>query len=120
MFFYCQVLTPENIKIQKYLVCEKLTKEEVQLLFTLRVRSFPVKSNMKNQFLNNMQCRACREPDSVEDEVHLCQYCDSSKYERNFTRLNIDDIYKSLTFQVEFIRVFKLIARKWKLLLELR
>ena len=46
-------IRPKSIKIQDYLVCDQLTKEEVQLLFTLRVRSFPVKANMKSQFLGD-------------------------------------------------------------------
>ena len=106
------------MKIQKYLICDELVKEEQILLFSLRSLSFPVKSNFSYMHKNDMSCRACSEPETVESEEHFCTSCVNFQSERNFKTLVFSDIYGTLDLQVQFIKQFKIIARKWKVLLE--
>ena len=109
----------ENISIQKYLVTEELYQEEKQLLFNLRSHSFPVKCNSRYLF-EDMSCRACMEPQYEESEKHFAQTCVTFQSERNFKMLNVEDIFGTLQKQITFIKSFKIIARKWKLILEVK
>ena len=60
-----------NFSLQEYLKSENLSTNEKKLLFSLRTRSYDVKSNYKNKFKFNMQCRYCENESEVESEVHL-------------------------------------------------
>ena len=53
-----------EFKIQKYLISENLVKEEQSLLFSLRTFNFPVKSNFRYKYKQDVLCRACGDPDS--------------------------------------------------------
>ena len=108
-----------NIKIQKYLISSELVKEEQILIFSLRSFSFPVKSNLRYLHESDLKCRACHEPDSIENEIHLCQSCSVFSSERGDTCLNFEDVFGPVDNQMKFIKRFKVIARKWKLLLEI-
>ena len=119
----CQLMlrniNENDIKIQKYLISEKLVKEEQLLLFSLRSFTFPVKSNYRYLHENSMSCRACFDPLSEESEVHFSQSCEMFHKERDGEKLNFEDVFASIEFQIRFIKRFKIIARKWKLLLEM-
>ena len=108
-----------NIAIQKYLISGELVKEEQLLLFSLRTRSFPVKSNYRYLHESDMTCRACHELDSVENEIHLSETCSIFSSERGNGTLNFKEVFGPLKVQIIFIKQFKVLARKWKLLLEI-
>ena len=93
-------------------------KEEQVLLFSLRSKTFPVKSNFR-YLHDNMTCRACHNNDTIENEEHICGACPVFESEQNFKILNINDVYGPLDNQIIFVRQFKFVARKWKLLLEI-
>ena len=112
-------LNENNIKIQKYLICDELVKEEQILLFSLRSCSFPVKTNFRHLYPRDVICRACRDPQSEESEMHFCQSCEVFKSERNNECLAFENIFGSLDVQIKFIKTFKIIARKWNLILEM-
>ena len=109
----------DNITIQKYLMTNQLVKEEQILLFSLRSFTFPVKSNYRYLHQGDLKCRACLDPESEENENHLCWSCDKFKEERKNNILNFEDVFGTLEMQISFIKKFKVIARKWNLLLEL-
>ena len=113
-------LNEVSIKIQKYLLSDEMTREEQNLCFILRCHSFLVKSNYKTQFGEDMSCRGCHDPDSYEDEIHLTKSCRFLENERGKNVLEFNDVFGSLRKQIEFIKKFKLLARKWNLMLELQ
>ena len=113
-----KTINESNMKIQKYLVCDKLTKEEQLLLFSLRSFTFQVKTNFRYLHRDNMICRACLDPQSEESEEHISRTCQQFQKERNGEDLNCEDVFSTLDDQISFIKKFKIIARKWKLLLE--
>ena len=116
--FMLKTINESNMKIQKYLVCDELTKEEQLLLFSLRSFTFQVKTNYQYLHRDNMICRACSDPQSVESEDHFSRSCHQFANERNGENLNCEDVFSSLDDQISFIKKFKIIARKWNLLLE--
>ena len=56
---------------QQYLKCENLSITEKKLLFSLRCRTFDVKTNYRNKFKFNMFCRICENQTEEESERHL-------------------------------------------------
>ena len=60
-----------NMITQKYLLTNDLVKEEQILLFSLRCKSFPVKSNFQYMYKDDMSCRACLRSDTIESEKHF-------------------------------------------------
>ena len=112
-------INKSDMKIQKYLISDMLVKEEQLLLFSLRSYTFQVKSNFSYMQKDNMTCRACADPQSIESEIHLSQSCVIFQKERNGEILNCEDVFASLDVQISFIKKFKLISRKWKLILEM-
>ena len=86
-------LKSDTLKIQCYLVSDSFSKEEFQLLFQLRSISFPVKSNMKTQFVNDMKCWVCMEKDSFENDIHLATDCQMFTEERGINDLFVEDIF---------------------------
>ena len=94
-------------------------KEEQILLFSLRSQTFPVKSNYKYLHKDNMICRACYLPETVENEIHFCETCPVFSDERGSEKLHFNDVFGTLDVQIRFVKVFKIIARKWTLILEM-
>ena len=62
-----------NLKFerQEYFSDRRFSKEDIQLLFTLRTRMLNCKSNFRNQFNNDLTCRHCKVTGSIEDEDHI-------------------------------------------------
>ena len=62
-----------NLKFerQEYFSDRRFSKEDIQLLFTLRTRMLNCKSNFRNQFNNDLTCRLCKVTGSIEDENHV-------------------------------------------------
>ena len=62
--------------MQEYLTSNMLSLREKQLLFRLRSRTTPNKTNYKGKYSNNLSCSLCEEPDTEESESHLlcCNY----------------------------------------------
>ena len=108
------------VKIQKYLISDELDKEEQQLLFIVRTRSFNVKSNRKSQFEADMKCRGCVSIDSYEDENHIIQSCSLFNEERGDTKIQFEDAFRTIKYQIKFVKVFKVFTRKWNLFLRLK
>ena len=88
------------------------------MLFSLRTFNFPVKSNFRYKYKQDVICRACGDPDSDESEIHLCESCDTFQNERDNKTLNFHDVFGPLDVQIMFIKKFKIISRKFKLLIE--
>ena len=112
-------LNVDKMNIQKYLICDKLQVEEQQLLYVLRSKSFKVKLNFSHMFVNNLKCRACNNDQYEESLEHFARICTAFSEERNGKVLNVEDIFGTLEEQIAFIKTFKHIARKWKLILEI-
>ena len=101
-----------KVPAQEYLKSNELTIKEKQQLFSLRARSYNLKSNMKNQYLDDMSCRICGDKDSVEDENHVFVECEELKESIEEENVNVADIYGNVTQQ---IKAMKVISRKMKL-----
>ena len=89
------------------------------LLFSLRSFTFPVKTNFKYLVDNNMRCRGCQDPLSIENVEHIPKSCRIFKNERHNDVIDFENVFGPLDDQIRFVKKFKVIARKWKLILEI-
>ena len=95
---------------------ENLSINEKKVLFSLRTRMIDVKTNYKNKYLFNMQCRLCDEKNEEESENHLIN-CNkimqhypgstvdllNAKYENIFSQ-NIEE-------QIQVTKIYNLIFK---------
>ena len=100
-------------KLQEYLISENLSNKQKQLLFSLRTRSAPVKTNYRNRYKLNMFCSLCEDQTEEESEIHLLR-CKStvtevgdigdSKYEDIFS----PNVYRQEKITNIFSKIFKM------------
>ena len=59
--------------MKEYLKTDQLSLKEKQLLFKLRVRMTPNKTNFPKKYKDNVSCSLCKKVGSVENLLHLLQ-----------------------------------------------
>ena len=108
-------LKNNTLKKQSYFEDRRFSKEEVQLLFTLRTKMLECKANFSEQYQKKLQCRLCKAPDSIENEDHLltCSILNTVKYNVQFS-----DVYGTVDEQYEVVQIFKKVVRRWKVYLD--
>ena len=76
-----------EFKRKAYLTDRRFTKEDVQILFSLRTKMFDYKTNFQNQYKDDLTCRVCKEITSIENEDHLlpCKELNNEKYDVQFS-----------------------------------
>ena len=65
-------LKKKKMKCSDYLKDKRFSKSEVQLLFQLRTRMFPVKMNFRGQHKSNLSCKLCRVYSSDQEHQLFC------------------------------------------------
>ena len=108
-----------KIPMQPYLKSQILTTVEKQHLFSLRNRSYNLKSNYKTLYDNDMSCRICLGENSTEDEVHTFEQC-YELIEHNVSEIKFIQIFGSLEEQIHAIKYFTKIIVKRNLILEIK
>ena len=78
-----------------------------------------MKTNFKNKYGENLECRACSVAMSLENENHLAKFCPKFTQERGPVDIKYEDVFGDLEEQVNFVKHFKPIARKFQLLIGL-
>ena len=90
-----------------------------QQLFSLRNRSYDLKSNYKSLHVNDMICRICMDDQSREDEIHTFELC-TELIERDQSDIKFIHVYGSLEQQIKAITYFSRISTKRNLILEIK
>ena len=99
----------QGSEMSDYLTCDKLNTREKQLLFRLRNRTTPNKSNMKNMHKNDLSCILCKDPNSEENLDHLLNCSFLSSIVKDIETIKCKDIFGSLEKQVKAVKSDKLI-----------
>ena len=92
---------------------------EVQLLFSLRSRSYPVKANLKNKYRNDLLCNLCKS--AISDQQHLLECLVLRRFvpELRNTKVKYSDIFSpNLEAQLAAVKLFGLIDRQREIVLE--
>ena len=109
-------IVDEKFEKKQYFNDRRLSKEDIQILFSLKTKMTSCKTNFKSQFQNNLSCRICLNIDSIEDENHLLE-CVPMKNKTYGVKFN--DVYGDLEKQVAAVKVFKTVLRKRNAYLEM-
>ena len=110
-------MNKSKFRTQPYLLCDKLTRQEAQLLFSLRCRTLELKSNYKSKYKDDLSCRTCSSGD-LEDERHLLT-CQGLKLEEDYSEEDYLDVFSDLKSQIRITKIFGKILRKREILLDL-
>ena len=104
-------------KRKKYLKENMFHKNDCQLLFKLRSRMLDVKTNFENLYEQDLSCRTCRKPDSIENENHLLK-CEMLKIEAETEAVVFNDVFGNIEKQTIAIKAFKAVLRKREVLIK--
>ena len=107
------------LKRKDYLRENTLSRDDGQLLFKLRSKMLDVKANFSNLYENDLICRTCKLPDSIEDEEHLL-VCAQLKSEVEDSEVKFEFVFQNLGNQVKAVKAFKSLLRKREVLLNYR
>ena len=105
-----------GLKKQTYFTDRRFSKEDVQLLFKLRTKMVDCKSNFSQAFQHQLQCRICKEPNTIENEDHLltCPSLNTEEYGVNFS-----DVFGNIERQYSAVQVFKRVKRRRQAFLDI-
>ena len=107
----------KNLKLfgfQNYLKTTALSTKEKKTLFSLRTRMIDVKTNYRNKYKYNMQCRLCEDKSEEESEKHLLK---CSKIIQQCTNLDIsnakyEDIFsEDIDTQISITKIFTFVFK---------
>ena len=100
-------LSAEYRKMQQYLCSDKLTTDEMQLLFQFKTRTFPCKTNYRKQNENDLSCSICHEEDNPEHLLH----CSRITAGLDTSGLTYCDIFGTTETQIKNIKILKQISQ---------
>ena len=117
----------QSDEMKEYLKTDELWTSEKKLLFKMMSRIYPNKTNFKNSHGGNLSCILCKDPSSVESEIHLlsCEYLlNDTQLAGEIKKIEYDDIFRTLPKQILAVRVWTKIfkiyneqverMKKWK------
>ena len=113
----------KSFGVQDYLKYNGLSTKEKKLFFSLRTRMVDVKTNYRNKYLYNMQCRLCENKNEEESEKHLLK-CEkiiqeytgtvSDLISANYENIYSEDIMEQISITKMYDFIFKTRARLLK------
>ena len=97
-----------DMTISQYLVDNRFTKEERELLFQLRSKTLLVKENYRNAYLNNnMLCALCKLFPCTQYHPLQCPRLKTTIIVSQNVDLSIEHIYGSVDQQLLFVKIYK-------------
>jgi hypothetical protein len=99
----------QDNQMKEYLKTDELTLKEKQMLFKLRVKMTPNKTNFQNKYKNNLSCTLCKDINSEESLPHLlqCPFLSSDpQLVPDIKFIRCEDIFGSLENQVRAVKVW--------------
>ena len=97
--------------MQPYLRSKEISTVEKQNLFQLRNFSYNVKSFRKTQYENDMICRICQVPNSIENEIHTFKQYEIL-IDPEQSDIKFDHVFGNLEQQEKSIKYFSRIITK--------
>ena len=110
----------QDSQIKEYLTSHRLSTHEKQLLFRLRTRTTPNKTNYKNRYKDDLSCILCKDPNTEENLSHLlrCPFLQTKPQLGDIQSVKSEDIFGSLDDQVRSVKVWDKIFRIYETELE--
>ena len=108
----------KELKIQKYLKSNKLTKNQKILLYNLRYRMTNAKMNFKNMYLDT-KCSLCEnEEDSIRHYLECSVLLEQCEELFNDRIVRYEDIFGNLQKQLRAVNLFEKVMKKRQQLLD--
>ena len=112
-------LMKSEIKCEPYISDMRFKTHEVQLLFSLRSRTYPVKSNMKNKYKDDLLCNLCRSAVCEQEHLLRCAVLQEFVPELRNTKVMYSDIFgRNVEAQLAAVKLFDLIDKQRELVMD--
>ena len=111
-------LKKKKIKCEDYLKDHRFSKTEIQLLFQLRTRMFPVKTNFRNKYKLDLSCEFCRVGKSDQEHQLSCPVIMKFLPEVEKSKVRYQDLFGSAEKQLKFVKIYTKVSRQREVLLE--
>ena len=111
-------LVKTELKCEDYITDTRFSVSEVQLLFRLRTRTFPVKENLKNKYRDDLSCEFCRIGYSTQQHQLECPVIKKFVPELAEQQCNYSDIFGTVEDQLRIVKTYSEISRRREILLE--
>ena len=98
----------DNLRIQNYLKSPQFSREEKNLLYSLRSRSNAAKLNYRKMYSSNLKCTLGCQND--EDQFHIFQQCEALK--SNTYKDVYENIFKGEICKKEAVSQFLVIENQ--------
>ena len=103
-----EMLDIYNVETSPYLLDNRFSKSERELLFKLRSKTVDVKENFKNAYLHNdMLCQLCKMFRCTQSHVIQCPKLKSRILVDSKCQLSETDIYGHVDQQLLYVKVYK-------------
>jgi hypothetical protein len=97
-----------DFSIQPYLISNKISLQEKQLLWSLRSKCYPAKSNFSKMNRGNLMCYF--QCNSEETQSHIFEHCEPIRARIGYPlNVNLNDIYGPIDDQIRAARVLNTI-----------
>ena len=96
-------------EIKDYLTTDQLSTKEKKLLFKLRSRTTPNKTNYKMKYINDLSCSLCEDKATEESEIHFleCQFLvNVPQLGQELHTIKYEDIFGNLSYQIKAMKVW--------------
>ena len=109
-------IAEEKYEKKAYFSDTRFSKEDIQLLFSLKTKMTDCKTNFSMMYGGDLKCRICKVENSEEDENHLliCPILNTENHDVKF-----DDVYSDIDSQYRAVKVFKKVLRRRNVYLEI-
>ena len=103
-----EMLDIYSIEISQYLLDNRFSKQERELLFRLRSKTIDVKENFRNAYLNNdMLCQLCKLFRCTQSHVLQCPELKTEILVDSKCQLSEHDIYGNVDQQLIYVKIYK-------------
>ena len=100
-------LTVNKIEISPYLLDDRFSKQERELLFSLRSRTILVKENFKNANYNNdMLCELCKLFPCTQSHITECPQLRTQIVVDKILKISETFIYSDVDQQLVYVKMF--------------
>ena len=114
-----QPLVKKEFKCSEYIRDKRFSVSNVKLLLQLRTRTFPSKSNFRNQFKDDMYCNLCKIEICDQEHQMNCLVMRRFVPELNHTNVKYSDLFGSVDKQFEAVKLYSKIVRQKEILEEI-
>ena len=102
---------------EKYIVDPRLSLSDCQLLFKLRTRMTPVKTNFPSMWNRDVACRLCNGVVEIESQEHLLKCSRIKQYVQVPEGIKYSDIFGPVDKQLEIVKIFNKVLRQQEIML---